>query len=33
MRRKDRTGEHVLYHPLFKAWRDALNTASVCSRL
>jgi ribonucleoside-diphosphate reductase alpha chain len=22
MRRKDRTGEHVLYHPLFKAWRD-----------
>jgi ribonucleoside-diphosphate reductase alpha chain len=22
MRRKDRTGEHILYHPLFKSWRD-----------
>jgi ribonucleoside-diphosphate reductase alpha chain len=22
MVRRDRTGEHVLYHPLFKAWRD-----------
>lgn len=23
MRRKDRTGEHVLYHPLYAEWRDA----------
>jgi len=23
MIRRDRTGEHVLYHPLFKEWRDA----------
>ncbi|WP_069805868.1 TSCPD domain-containing protein, partial [Thermogemmatispora onikobensis] len=22
MVRRDRTGEHILYHPLFKAWRD-----------
>jgi len=23
MKRVDRTGEHILYHPLFKAWKDA----------
>lgn len=23
MKRVDRTGEHILYHPLFKEWRDA----------
>ncbi|MEX2209296.1 MAG: adenosylcobalamin-dependent ribonucleoside-diphosphate reductase [Patescibacteria group bacterium] len=22
MKRTDRTGEHILYHPLFKAWKD-----------
>ena len=23
MRRRDRTGEHIIYHPLLQAWRDA----------
>lgn len=29
MKRVDRTGEHILYHPLFKEWKDAHDGAPV----
>ena len=29
MKRVDRTGEHILYHPLFKEWKDAHDSEPV----
>jgi ribonucleoside-diphosphate reductase alpha chain len=29
MKRTDRTGEHIMYHPLFKAWKDEHEGAEV----